>query len=137
MPYKDPERAREYMRRYNRTEKRRKQIREWKEANRERVLERDRLYREEHRGTCERCGGPRGKGKGIPSVGPGLCRSCKDREVAEHQQRLVRFYEGGMSLNDMAAELGLTRNNVGVQLVYLRKAGRIGYRYKGYESKVA
>ncbi len=98
--------------------------RAWKKRNRERHASYDREYasRPDVRGFCTRCGGQMGaaKRKGID----GVCQSCRSELAAERAELIIRRWGQGLSLRDIAAELGSTPGSVGVDIARLRGAGR-------------
>jgi predicted nucleic acid-binding Zn ribbon protein len=74
------------------------------------------------------------------------CRPCFDAERArQHEARLAlmaELYNAGVPLREIVAALGRKPQPSGPgaslpELVELRKAGRVGYRYKAYESRAA
>lgn len=103
---------------------------------RKRTWERER----EPRGNCRDCDAPLGMGS--QRRGHKRCRACYAAERrAEHEQRLdfvERLWNEGCTWEEMAAELGYAPGSKPGRLVReLRRRGRIGYRYKAYEQRVA
>jgi hypothetical protein len=112
----NPEKAREYQRRDN--AKRAKAKRDWARENRKRCLD------------C-----------GDPIWHENRCRPCFNAERARQHEALLDRVESmwhqGLSMRAMAEALGRTGRGVNNEVDELRKAGRIGYRYKAYESRAA
>jgi biotin operon repressor/ribosomal protein S14 len=75
------------------------------------------------RGTCDRCGGP----KGIGCYRYSLCRQCYADQNAErvHERglRIVQWWAEGQTRAEIAAQLGWGTNHLSVELDRLRKAG--------------
>jgi hypothetical protein len=88
--------------------------------------------RERGRGVCEICGAVTWK----------RLKRCPQHavihEVAEARRaHIVEMWEAGLLIREIAAELGTTRDSLACEIDRLRKAGRIGYRYKAYEERAA
>lgn len=110
------------------------QSRAWKAANRERTRAYDRVYDAEHKAICPQCGGPRAR----QHADGGPCLKCIRLNREARLARIVELYNAGVLLKDIAAAFGLDGTNaIAVDVVELRRAGRIGYRYKAYERKAA
>jgi hypothetical protein len=71
------------------------------------------------------------------------CVPCEHQFRAEKHEALLRnieeMWNAGRSMKAIAGSLGrrASSSSIGQEIVELRKAGRIGYRYKAYEEKAA
>lgn len=76
-----------------------------------------------------------------PSLRKGYerCRPCHFKRVGAEKEEILSFiewmYNEGRPLREISEEIGW--RNTGTYLDLLRKAGRIGYRYKACERRAA
>lgn len=93
---------------------------------------------ERKRKDCPTCGERMGAGTAWKDNQG--CRACFHKRLAEGHEEMLAFVEWmwneGCTLDEMAAELGWSSSPAAL-VDALRKAGRIGYRYKAYEQRVA
>jgi DNA invertase Pin-like site-specific DNA recombinase len=87
------------------------------------------------RGRCPACGGLRGVGAVRHNFE--LCRGCHLAKADERADRIVELYDSGLPIKQIAERVGTTVNALSVDLNRLRKAGRVGYRYKGWKQRQA
>lgn len=101
--------------------------RAWKAANRERTRAYDHEYGDTHRGTCVRCGQPRGAGQ----MGPGVCQPCRSK--ARHLRCLLicEWWAQGKQIPDICAELGWSSGHLQGEMDRMRADGYdLPYRYR-------
>jgi DNA-binding NarL/FixJ family response regulator len=104
---------------------------------------RKRTCDERNRKACPNCGELLAARSGWSDVSHSnfQCRPCEDAQRARRwQQRLERvadMYRAGMPIREIAESLGYGPKSVPPEVVHARRQGLIGYRHKGYESKVA
>jgi hypothetical protein len=100
--------------------------RAWKAANPDRVE----AMRLAYRGTCVDCGDPTRRS---------TTERCIPCEIVRRQARfpeIMRRWEAGESIREIAAAMGTTKNSLGVTIVRMRKAGwELPYRYVMREGK--
>jgi len=106
--------------------------RAWKLANRDRVRELDRQYNATHKKVCVECGGPRAR-----SGSKSLCRGCITKRANARSAQIVALYNEGVPVREIAQRMGVSPGALGPDFDRLRKAGRIGYRYKACQEKAA
>lgn len=109
-------------------ERDRRGSRDWKERHRDANRARDREYSRARRKPC-----PRGCG-GICKIDSDRCIACARADAEERRGRIIAMYEAGVPLAEMAVLIGSTVPSIGVDLDRLRKAGRVGRRYRKSEA---
>lgn len=110
------------------TEQDRRNSRAWKARNREHCREYDHGYHQRTRKTCPQCAQPM-------SGDSKLCRQCRTKNAELRRTIIIGCWNDGWTIREIAAVLDSTPNSLGVTLVRLRQAGRIGYRYPGWTAK--
>jgi hypothetical protein len=70
------------------------------------------------------------------------CRSCHNARVAAEHEEVLAFvewmYNAGRPIREIREELGYGEKSIPSRVLSeLREQGRIGYRYKAYEQRVA
>jgi FixJ family two-component response regulator len=73
------------------------------------------------RGTCAGCGGPLGiSNRGRPGS---VCAACVQAAKEARWREIQRLWAAGLSLREIAAQLGISHKNVGAQMGWMRAAG--------------
>lgn len=109
-------------------EKDRATSRAWKARNREKVQAYEDEYSESTRGACRECG----RRMGRRNRDDGVCKSCRGNHAAEHLLRIGALWRSGLSLKEIAAEVGTSVSTVVTYINRLRDEGRVDevpYRY--------
>lgn len=114
--------------------------REWnrrQEQRPERKAAKRRWEVEHDRPPCSRCGAP--MGVGAHRYERDTCRTCYDRDraakVAARAERIVAWWDEGLSLQEIADCLGWSRGQVGVEMHRLRRRGYdLPYRRRPVET---
>jgi transposase len=104
------------------------QVREWNAASRKRRREHrqayDRQYAASHKRECPSCGGEMTRGT------TGICKACIDERVHARGLRVEELWAEGLSRSEIADRLGVTVNQLSVELHQFRERGyRLPYRY--------
>lgn len=93
---------------------------------------RKRLWEWEHRTPCVVCGELVWSGDYCPE------HAANRRGHALRLQQIEEMYNAGVAVREISRVLGLSRTSIlGREFAELRRAGRIGYRYKAYAEKRA
>jgi DNA-directed RNA polymerase specialized sigma24 family protein len=95
----------------------------YKRAHREHIRRQDRLYRLGKRVPCPWCSRPM-------EPDSHHCRRCHEEMAEIRRDIVVGLYEAGWKLKEIAEVFGITVNNLGQTIDRLRKAGRLGHRYR-------
>lgn len=102
-------------------ERDRASARAWKHRNKERVRAVDNAYRADpaRRGRCRECGGL----MGIGCFKDGICQPCRTDIAEQRRWALIKMWNGGATIREMAAALDTTLNTMGVWMARLRADG--------------
>lgn len=103
---------------------------------------RKRACDERHRARCIDCNKPLAPRSGWPAEHPNdRCRAChREREAKAHRARLedvAAMFNEGMSMAEIASELGYGPGVMPKEVTLARQAGLIGYRNRGWEDRAA
>ena len=102
----------------DRAERDRESARAWKARNRERTRAYDRDYYATHRDVCSVCGGDRVIG------GAGdVCASCLADQVRQRRERTVELWRDGVTLREIADQLGWTVGHLAGEIHRMRETG--------------
>lgn len=93
-----------------------------------------RAWEDGQRANCEDCGCLLGMGSSMPCRKAGKCRSCHQlsrvEQVESRARRIEALWAEGLTLRQIAAELGWTVNHISVEIQNLREKGyNLPYRY--------
>lgn len=106
-------------------------VRAYKARNRERMRQYDREYNATHKGECWQCGGPTNRRFDH-------CRACRSDEADRRARTAERLWAEGLSLREIARELGTTKKTVSSLMNRWRREGYcFPYRYKVRNSRRA
>jgi DNA-binding CsgD family transcriptional regulator len=94
---------------------------------------RKRAHEQARRAMCPNCGDPMGVGSGYPKEPPKQCRKCTDADRAEaherHVQEVARLYNLGLTVKEIALELGFGPSSSPPAMTEAHRRGLISYRH--------
>lgn len=109
----------------------------YREANRQKRRDWDNAYARRNRSTCQTCGQLCGVGSAKNIRPSSICRPCRAAAAEARRVRIIELYNAGVPVAEIATDIGTTKNALNVAIDRLRRAGRIGYRYKRAEDRAA